>query len=256
MIGTLLLIILISVVFFFIYRLILKHNPKLIYNRNGEISKIIMNMGNKPYKPTPWLFNNHLQTMYGLRLRGKSSYKPKKEDVFFKDGGQVTIEYFVKEDLSKEAPIVYIVHTLGGGSRESCTNFMAMHFMKNAYRVVICSCRGCNGSKISSKRLFNGYQTDDLNTIISHVNGKYPQSKNKFLIGFSLGSMVAAQNGIDCNESDLDGIICISHPIEIEKGLKKIETFINMKLYYEPMMNNLKRIIKKSTFYSEEEKKK
>ena len=83
MIGTLLLIILISVVFFFIYRLILKHNPKLIYNRNGEISKIIMNMGNKPYKPTPWLFNNHLQTMYGLRLRGKSSYKPKKEDVFF-----------------------------------------------------------------------------------------------------------------------------------------------------------------------------
>ena len=28
-----------------------------------------------------------------------------------------------------------------------------------------------------------------------------------------------------------------------------------MKLYYEPMMNNLKRIIKKSTFYSEEEKR-
>ena len=233
----------------------LKYNPKLIYNRNGEISKIIMNMDNKPYKPTPWLFNNHLQTIYGLRLRGKSSYKPKKEDVFFKDGGQVTIEYFVKENLSIEAPIVYIVHTLGGGSRESCTNFMAMHFMKNSYRVVICSCRGCNGSKISSRRLYNGYQTDDLNTIISHVNGKFPQSKNKFLIGFSLGSMVAAQNGIDCNKSDLDGIICISHPIECEKGLKKIETFLNMKLYYEPMMNNLKRIIKKSTFYSEEEKK-
>ncbi len=214
-----------------------------------------MKSAKKPYHPTPWLFNKHLQTIYGLRLRGRSSYKPQREDVFFKDGGQATIEYFVKENLPDEAPIAYIVHTLGGGSRESCTNFMATYFMKNNYRVVICSCRGCNGSKITSRRLFNGYQTDDLNTIILHVKEKYPKAKNKFLIGFSLGSMVAAQYGIDCNESDIDGIICISHTIECFKGLKLIETPLNMKLYYRPMMNSLKNIIKKSTYYSDEEKK-
>ena len=45
----------------------------------------------------------------------------------------------MKENLPDDAPILYIVHTLGGGSRESCTNFMAMLFMKNSYRVVICS---------------------------------------------------------------------------------------------------------------------
>ena len=214
-----------------------------------------MKSAKKHYHPTPWLFNKHLQTIYGLRLRGRSSYKPQREDVFFKDGGQATIEYFVKENLPDEAPIAYIVHTLGGGSRESCTNFMATYFMKNNYRVVICSCRGCNGSKITSRRLFNGYQTDDLNTIILHVKEKYPKAKNKFLIGFSLGSMVAAQYGIDCNESDIDGIICISHTIECFKGLKLIETPLNMKLYYRPMMNSLKNIIKKSTYYSDEEKK-
>lgn len=258
MLGTIIFLLFISFVIYFFYRLRLKYIPKLIFNKDGEMSKILQKMATskKPYNPTPWLFNNHLQTIYGLRLRGRSSYKPEKEDIIFKDGGTSTIEYFVKENLPSEAPILYIIHTLGGGSRESCTNFMAMYFMKNNYRVIICSCRGCNGSKITSRRLYNGYQTDDLSTIISHVNKKYPNSKNKFLIGFSLGSMVAAQYGIDCNVNDIDGIICISHSIDTGKGLKLIETPLNMKLYYTPMMNSLKHIIKKSTFYSDEEKKK
>ena len=257
MIGTIILIIFITFILFFIYRLQLKYKPKLIFNKEGEISKIIMKMksSQKSYNPTPWLFNKHLQTIYGLRLRGRSSYKPQREDVIYKDDGQSTIEYFVKENLKEDAPILYIIHTLGGGSRESCTNFMATYFMKNSYRVVICSCRGCNGSKITSRRLFNGYQTDDLKTIMTHVNTKYPNAKSKFLIGFSLGSMVAAQFGVESNISDIDGIICISHPINCDKGLKLLETPLHMKLYYEPMMNNLKHIIKKSTFYSEEEKK-
>jgi predicted alpha/beta-fold hydrolase len=257
MLATIFFLIFITIIAFCIYRITLKYTPRLIYNENGEMAKILTKMisTKKPYRPTPWLFNKHLQTIYGLRLRGRSSYKPQREDVFFQDGGQTTIEYFMKDNLPDDAPIVYIIHTLGGGSRESCTNFMAMHFMKNSYRVVICSCRGCNGSKITSRRFFNGYQTDDLNTIILHVNKIYPKSKNKFLIGFSLGSMVAAQYGIDCNEKDIDGIICVSHSIKCFEGLKLLETPLHMKLYYEPMMKSLKRLMQKSTFYTDEEKK-
>ena len=254
MLGTILFIIVIPCILFFIYRITIKYTPKLIFNEKGEISKILSKMKTlkKKYKPNPFLFNRHLQTIWGLRLRGKSSYKPEKEDIIFKDGGQVTIEYFSKEKIPEESSLIYIVHTLGGGSRESCTNFMATYFMKNSYRVVICSCRGCNGSKLTSRRLFNGYQTDDLNTIINHVNNKFPKAKNKFLIGFSLGSMVAAQYGIDFN--DLDGIVCVSHNISSE-GMKLLESPLNRKLYYNSMMNTLKHLIKKSTFYSEEEKK-
>ena len=257
MFGTIILILFVSFIFFCIYRITIKYKPKLIYNEEGEIPKIISKMKSikKPYKPTPWLFNKHLQTIYGLRLRGRSKYKPQREDVFFKDGGQVTIEYFVKDNLSPEAPICYIIHTLGGSSRESCTNFMATYFMKNDYRVVICSNRGCNGSKITSKRLFNGYQTDDLETIITQVNKKYPQAKNHFVIGFSLGSMISAQYATECDEKIIDGIICVSHNIESKKGLKKLESFLNDRLYYQPMMKSLKHVLGKSPFYTQEEKK-
>ena len=258
MLGTIILIIFVSIFFFCIYRLALKYTPKLIFNEDGEIAKIITKMATvkKPYKPTPWLFNKHLQTIYSLKLRGKKSYKPKKEDVFFKDGGQVTIEYFVKDNLSLEAPICYILHTFGGSSRESCTNFMANYFMKNDYRVVICSSRGCNGSKITSKRLFNAYQTDDLDAIISHVNQKYPNAVKRFVIGFSMGSILATQYGVDCNEKIIDGIICISHVLESKKCVLSLEKPLNNILYHKPIMKNLRRIIQKNPFYTEEEKKK
>lgn len=256
MFTTILLLILVSLILFSIYRVTIKYKPRLIFNESGEMSPILSKMSSlkKPYKPIPWLFNNHLQTLYGLRLRGRSSYKPIREDVIFEDGGQVTIEYFVDEKiLSEDSPIAFLIHTMGGGSRESCTNYMAAFLMKKGYRVIICTCRGCNGSKITSRRLYNGYQTDDLRTIINHINKKYPKAKNKFLIGFSLGSMVACQYGVDYD--DLDGIICISHTIRPYQGTVFLEKGWKRKIYYSVMINHLKHVALKSSFYSDEEKK-
>ena len=256
MVITILLIIVVSLALFSIYRITIKYKPHLIFNEEGEMPKIISKMISlkKPYKPIPWLFNCHLQTLFGLRLRGRSSYKPKREDIIFKDGGQVTIEYFVDEKiLSEDSPIAFLIHTMGGGSRESCTNFMATFLMKKKYRVIICTCRGCNGSKITSKRLYNGYQTDDLKVIIDHISKKYPKAKNKFLIGFSLGSMVACQYAVDFD--DLDGVVCISHTIRPYPGTVFLEKGWKRKLYYEVMINHLKKVATKSAFYTEEEKK-
>ena len=256
MFTTIFLIIFASFILFCVYRITIKYKPKLIFNESGEMNKILPKMHSlkKPYKPLPWFFNCHLQTLYGLRLRGRSSYKPIKEDIMFSDGGQVTIEHFVDEKiLTEESPIAFLIHTMGGGSRESCTNFMATFLMKQKYRVIICSCRGCNGSKITSRRLYNGYQPDDLKTIIDHVSTKFPKAKNKFLIGFSLGSMVGCQYAVEYD--DLDGIVCISHTIRPFQGTQFLEKGWKRKLYYDVMINNLKHIALKSSFYSEEEKK-
>ena len=255
MLSTLLLIIFISFIFFSLYRITLKINPKLIMNEDGSMPKILSKMTTlkKPYRPLPWFFNRHLQTLFGLRLRGRSSFKPIREDISFNDGGQVTIEHFVDEkNLENSSPIVFIIHTMGGSSRESCTNFMATFLMKKKFRVIICSCRACNGSKITSRRLYNGYQTDDLKTIIDYISKKYPNAKNKFLIGFSLGSMVACQYAIDFD--DLDGVICISHTIRPYQGTQFLEKGWKRKLYYNVMINHLKHVALKSKFYSEEEK--
>ena len=255
MISTIIILLLFSLILFIIYRLTIKYTPKIIFNQEGSMTQIINKMSSlkKPYKPLPWFFNCHIMTLYGLRLRGRSSYKPIREDVIFKDGGQVTIDHFVDEKLLRDdSPIIFMLHTMGGSSRESCTNFMATFLMKKKYRVIICSSRGCNGSKITSKRLYNGYQPDDLKYIIDHISKKYPKAKNKFLIGFSLGSMVACQYAVEFD--DLDGVICISHTIRPFEGTQFLEKGWKRKLYYNVMINHLKHVALKSTFYTAEEK--
>ena len=44
MLGTILFIILIPCILFFIYRITIKYTPKLIFNEKGEISKILSKM--------------------------------------------------------------------------------------------------------------------------------------------------------------------------------------------------------------------
>ena len=97
--------------------------------------------------------------------------------------------------------------------------------------------------------VYNAYQTDDLDEIISHVNHKYPNAVKRFVIGFSMGSIVASQYGVDCDEKIIDGIICISHNLESKKCVQLLEKPLNNILYNQPMMNSLKHIIQKSILY-------
>lgn len=254
MISTIILIILSSLIIFTLYRLSRYYKPKIIVNTKGKVFEILKRLKSLeiPYHPTAWLINRHIHTIWGMKFRGKSSHKPRREEVYFEDGGQVSVDWFEKENLSKEAPILFIVHTLGGGTRECCTNNFAYKAMQNNYRVLICSCRGCNGSKITSKKLYNGYKTDDLKTIITYASKQFPESKNKYLTGFSLGAMITAQYAMEYE--DIDAVLCISHTIETKKTVDLLQQPIENFLYMNAIMKSLKHLVKKSTFFTEEEK--
>ena len=90
MFSTIIIVLLFSLILFIIYRLTIKYTPKIIFNQDGSMTQILNKMPSlkKPYKPLPWFFNCHIMTLYGLRLRGRSSYKPIREDVIFKDGAK------------------------------------------------------------------------------------------------------------------------------------------------------------------------
>ena len=155
---------------YIIYRITLKIKPEIFMNKNSSIAKIVSKMKTlKYYKPTPWLINGHIHTIWGMKFKGKTNYKPKREDIDFEDGGQVTIEYFENEKLSEKSPILFIIHTMGGGSREPCTSWAAFDFMNKGYRVIICSCRGCNGSKLKTKRICDSSNYQDTHFIINYI---------------------------------------------------------------------------------------
>ena len=47
------------------------------YNKNSKIASLVSSIQrlNRPYYPTPWLFNCHAQTLYSMQLRKRKNFK-------------------------------------------------------------------------------------------------------------------------------------------------------------------------------------
>ena len=239
---------------YILHRLTLKIKPEIFMFKESQISHIISKMKTLNfYKPTPWLINGHIHTIWGMKFKGKKNYSPKKEEINFKDGGQVIIEHFVLEKTPEDAPILFIIHTMGGGSREPCTNWAAFNFMNKGYRVIICSCRGCNGSKLKTKRICDSSNYQDTHVIIEHVLKNYPNCKKKFLIGFSMGAMISLSYATVYN--DIDAVVSVSHVVDNKRADVLLCEGFKFNLYAKPLVFSLIRSIKKSNLYSEEDMK-
>ena len=205
------------ILIYILYRLFLRTKPKIFMNKESKISSIVNKMKTlKYYKPTPWLINGLFQTLWGMHYKGRKNYKPFREDIDFADGGQVTIEHFVLDSTKETAPILFIIHTMGGGSREPCTNWAASNFMKKGYRVIICSCRGCNGSKLKTRRICDSSNYQDTHVIIDHISKKYPNASKKFLLGFSMGALIGVRYATFYD--DIDGIVAVSHVVDNKRA--------------------------------------
>jgi predicted alpha/beta-fold hydrolase len=245
-------IILTILLIFIIYRIPLKTKPEIFMNKDSSISKIVSQMKTlKYYKPTPWLIGGDMHTMWGMAFKGKKIYKAIREDIDFEDGGQVTIEHFVLDKTPNEAPILFIIHTMGGGSREPCTGWAAYNFMNKGYRVIVCSCRGCNGSKLKTKRSCDSSNYQDTHVIIDYISKKYPSASKKFLLGYSMGAMISIIYATKYD--DIDGVISVSHVIDNKKADIRIFERLRYFLYGKPLFFSLVRSIKKSNLYTDEE---
>ena len=252
--GIFLQIIIALILIYILYRLFLRIKPEILMNKESKISSIVNKMKTlKYYKPTPWLINGFFQTYWGMFYKGHKNFKPFREDIDFEDGGQVTIEHFVLETTKDTAPILFMIHTAGGGSREPCTNFAAMKFMKQGYRVIICSCRGCNGSKLKTKRLYDSSNYQDTRVIIEYISKKYPQAKYKFLLGFSMGASISLRYSTFYD--DLDGIVCVSHILDQKRADLLLYEGWRAIILSRTLSVGLTRRIMKTNVYTEEEKK-
>jgi predicted alpha/beta-fold hydrolase len=140
------------------------------------------------YTPTPWLFNCHLQTMWGMRYR-KSPSKCRREIFTFDDGGTCALDFFDPPSLNG-APALLIVHTMAGGTREPCSANLAEAARRAGFLAFVWNNRGCSGVPFTSRRFYNACKVDDLQAVIGYVREKY-NPPYFFVHGFSLGSYAA-----------------------------------------------------------------
>ena len=238
----------ILVFLFYLYRKSIKYYPKVYVNPEGNISHIISQTKSleKPFNPTWWLFNRHLQTIRGMRFRKSSTLinTVRRELITYSDGGTTALDWFETPEMNKSTPILFIVHTYGGGTREPVSNNMAESGVKHGWRTVIFNNRCCSGAPITSSRMI-ACEYNDIEFAINHIRNEF-SPKFVFLVGFSFGGFQVIEYSMRGKVAD--AACCVSHtydPVPAEKLLHKP---IECILYQKVMMAKLTHLVKKNPY--------
>jgi predicted alpha/beta-fold hydrolase len=220
--------------------------PSIHVNIDGEMKSIIDAMPSlhKPYRATPWLLGGHMQTLWGMRYRHSPS-QCRREIFTFSDGGQCALDFFDPPGNSPDAPIVMIIHTLAGGTREPCSCNFAVAASLAGFRAFVFNNRGCSGVPFTSRRFFCATDIDDLQAVIAHVRRSFPV-RFFFLHGFSLGAYKAIVYSI--GDGSVDAISCLSHTYNGNRANECLLKPIQRRLYLPIMMTKLKNIFRKNKF--------
>lgn len=239
------LILILLLLVFIIYRLTRSYIPEIHYNPNGHIKGQILRMESlkTPYRPTPWLFNGHLQSIYGLRFRPSSKLIPRRQSHVYKDEGTAIYDWFEPPNCTPDAPVIIIIHTLAGGTREPCTNNMAECGYRRGFRVVVFNQRGCSGAPMTSPRPHNFRDLDDFNELLQIINAEFTPKKI-FAVGFSLGAYVAAN--MATVSTGIDAYVCISHTCNAIEASKIIQTPIKKRLYLKVLLSKLQKMCERA----------
>lgn len=266
MIGLIFGIIFALIAAFILYRLyVYKKGLKIniFYNKKSKISPLVSSMQvfNKPYHPTPWLFNCHAQTLYSMQFRKRKNFTNERENVTFPDGGIAIIDWFhpttteiVKDGNSsyeKKDDIIVLLHTLGGGSREKVINSFGVACAKRGFTAACLNCRGCGGAKFTTARTYNAYEIDDFKySIDNYIKKRNP--RHIFICGFSMGAMHATRYAADY-DGDITAIVAVSHTMNVEKATRQLDDFPLNKFYLPNIMQSHHRLLKKQPFFKNPE---
>lgn len=151
------------------------------------------------------------------------------------------------DDPTSTKPIMVTCHGLTGGSHENYIRAAACEIRKSIPDIdfAVLTSRGCNRTKITTPRLFNGAWTEDLRQLVNYIVIHQP-SRPIFLVGYSLGASILAnylgQEGKHIPQQ-VKGTVVVSNPWDLLLCSVQINTSLMGKLLYSPKMtSNLCRL--------------
>ncbi|KAJ2809527.1 hypothetical protein H4R20_000029 [Coemansia guatemalensis] len=203
--------------------------------------------------PTPFLCSGILQTVYcsslALKRDAYSNIKYEREMRKMSDGGTVSIDWYPgTSDTESAKPIAIIIPGLGGSSYEYHIRSLAKHLAENSrskMRIAAINHRGSGRTPLTSSKLYNAYDTSDLEEIIEYIAETYPKAR-MVCVGFSLGANIMTRYmGKQEDNNPLAAAIAISCPYDTDLCGRALSVpgFFNDRLFQPNLMTAIKRVV-------------
>ncbi|KAM4529175.1 phospholipase ABHD3-like isoform 2-T2 [Fundulus diaphanus] len=198
------------------------------------------------FSPTPWCWGGRLQTLVCALLKSKPPVSYRNELIRTIDGGQISLDWVDNHTSdtypqSCTRPIVLILPGLTGNSQQSYVLHAVSQATRRGYRCVVFNNRGVGGEELLTPVTYCAANTSDLERVVQHVKGLYPQAP-VLGAGVSLGGMILL-NYLACKQtkSGMVAGITISVAWDALRSSDSMEEPLNWLLFNKHLTNGLRQ---------------
>jgi len=188
------------------------------------------------FKPAWWLPSPHLQTLWPVVFRRRTTPELIQQRYELKDGD------FIDLCWSKKAgqPVVLLLHGLEGSLQSHYAGNLMVVLEQAGFRPVLMHFRGCSGKPNRLPRSYHSGDTGDLAAVVEYINS-LPDCYVYAAIGFSLGGNVLLKwLGQTGDSNPLQSAIAVSVPFRLADAAGRLEQGIS-RLYEIHLLNSLRR---------------
>ena len=220
--------------------------PQLYCHDNEQNRQVIdcLPQLRQVFRPTPWLFNAHVQLVFHSLRKGRPSSDPLYDHtdlLTMSDGGHTALAWR-GHGLPGTIPTIVLLHTITGSPESMSRMVWGLH-ANTGWRIVLCVRRGHADLLLTTPRINILGSTRDLREQLEVIRTRFPDSP-LYCVGSSAGSGLLArylgEEGAaspflaafaDCPGYNTDVGFASAHPFYSRMMAKKlIEQFITPNL--------------------------
>lgn len=195
------------------------------------------------FKPAWWLLNAHAQTILPAFARKTRPPIDSFERVELADGDFVDLAWS-NGGLDVNAPLVILLHGLGGNFQSTYVGGFMRAFQQFGWRSVLMHFRGAGLEPNRLPRAYHSGDTADLDFVLQFLAKKEPNTP-KAAVGVSLGGNVLLKwLGENSNQNILAGAVAISVPFELRLVANKLNLKFS-RIYQWYLLKKLKNLFER-----------
>lgn len=230
-----------------LWRVVKKYPSTIIMVRTAENQFILDQCPSfHEYRPTPWLFNGHLMTVFGVVFRLLPEIVFERILLPVDDiGGTIALDWHTRPRAGQ--PILIVLHGLTGGSDNEYVRWMVLSAHKQLdISCVVVHARGCGRSQLTSPRSFCAANTSDLRSSVNYIRALVGPETPIFAVGYSLGAGILTKFlGEESTGCELNGAIICCASFDMLLSTANMEQWWHTHTYNRRLTNNLIRYIRR-----------
>ncbi|RUR10644.1 hydrolase [Legionella septentrionalis] len=192
------------------------------------------------FKPAWWLANPHLQTIYPTLLRRRQVPKLRREQIELPDGDFLDLAW-ADAELTQDAPLVILLHGLGGGLNSAYAGGLLATFNQCGWRAVLMHFRGAGSEPNRLPRAYHSGDTEDVAYFLKLLTNREPHSK-KAIVGVSLGGNVLLKW---LGEAGVHSLVCAGVAVSVPFQLRVAADRMNQglaRIYQAYLLRQMRQI--------------